>query len=466
MDIQYWDDSLMEEIEDIQLLLDQVLSTGEGQEKSAMFERVEKRLRAAQGTKRSFKMETRLIADVNQRKIFENRLQRLDQQLMTLQAECKALKQEHERGELFEEGGAVGREINEEDAQKAGDKMLAEASKLQRQTQDSLGNTKSLIAQSKEVGMSTLEELERQRDVLSNIEKEIDRVDDNLARAANGRVGRRSFFRSSNKETGHKKAAAPCDTVPNNARALKEVDTPRPLAVVETPVASSKPASTAELGAPEHDNGLLLSDTEPQAGSHHSTPTTLLMETEAVEIEQRSDNGALAPEEESLSVLTSSGLPNTDLTQIQKQLDSKFQQHDVDDSLRATIVKASNHKWFRTHAKNLLSKAESSVLSVPDIKTGKDTAFDLCDILSRGGSMPLPYSELHVVVAVTHCFENDILDTVVQDNVNPVEKVEKSAFLLASTIHGDPPCEHLIRGADHLARLQTSFPGLFDCFCE
>ena len=31
--------------------------------------------------------------------------------------------------------------------------------------------------------MATLEELERQRNVLSNIEQEIDRVDDNLARA-------------------------------------------------------------------------------------------------------------------------------------------------------------------------------------------------------------------------------------------------------------------------------------------
>lgn len=67
--------------------------------------------------------------------------------------------------------------------QKAGDNMLKEAIDLQNKTQDSLGNTKAMIAASKEVGMSTLEELERQRDVLSNIEKEIDRVDDNLARA-------------------------------------------------------------------------------------------------------------------------------------------------------------------------------------------------------------------------------------------------------------------------------------------
>jgi SNARE protein len=40
-----------------------------------------------------------------------------------------------------------------------------------------------MIAASKEVGVSTLEELQRQREVIQNIENEADRMDDNLARA-------------------------------------------------------------------------------------------------------------------------------------------------------------------------------------------------------------------------------------------------------------------------------------------
>ena len=40
-----------------------------------------------------------------------------------------------------------------------------------------------MIADSKEVGAATLEELERQRAVITNIEMETDRIDDNLARA-------------------------------------------------------------------------------------------------------------------------------------------------------------------------------------------------------------------------------------------------------------------------------------------
>ncbi|CAB9516811.1 expressed unknown protein [Seminavis robusta] len=182
-DIQYWDDTLTEECEEIQKLIDRVQSMGDG--KSAVFDKIEKHIRGAQGTKRSFKMETRLVADVADRRKMEARLQNLDQKLNALSADCKALRQEHERGELFDGGGGEVDvdAINEDDAVKGGDNMLKETENIQNKTQDSLSNTKQMIAASKEVGMATLEELERQRDVLNNIEKEVDRVDDNLARA-------------------------------------------------------------------------------------------------------------------------------------------------------------------------------------------------------------------------------------------------------------------------------------------
>jgi len=180
-DIQYWDDTLVEEIESIRQLLNQIPSMSAGAEKSNMLERVEKKLRAAQGTKRSFTMEIRLVQDPNMRRNFEQRQKQLDKQLINISADQKALKQEYERGELLkrqEEGG-----ITEEDGQKAGDSMLNDAMRIQDKTGDSLGNTANMIKQSKEVGMATLEELARQRDVLGNIDKEIDRVDDNLARS-------------------------------------------------------------------------------------------------------------------------------------------------------------------------------------------------------------------------------------------------------------------------------------------
>lgn len=167
----------------IQSQLDRLPSIGEGVEKASAIDKIKKKIRGAKGTKRSFKMEIRLVQDVNQRRKYESRLASLDQQLQTLVADCKAIEAENNRGELFVGGEDGGLDTEGMSGEEAGDRMLKEASALQDKTQDSLSNTKNLIAQSKEVGMATLEELERQRGVLENIDREVDRVDDNLARA-------------------------------------------------------------------------------------------------------------------------------------------------------------------------------------------------------------------------------------------------------------------------------------------
>lgn len=141
------------------------------------------RLRGAAGTKRSFKMEIRLVQDINERRRLEGRLQNMEQELRTLKADLKALQADENRGELFISGGAGNGADGEMDPTMAGTNMLSQAGALQDKTQDSLFNTKSMIAASKEVGVSTLEELQRQREVIQNIDREADRMDDNLARA-------------------------------------------------------------------------------------------------------------------------------------------------------------------------------------------------------------------------------------------------------------------------------------------
>jgi hypothetical protein len=48
----------------------------------------------------------------------------------------------------------------------------------------------------------------------------------------------------------------------------------------------------------------------------------------------------------------------------------------------------------------------------------------------------------------------------VQDNVNPIEKVEKTMILMASTIHGVEPSA-LVENQAQSGRLIQSFPALF-----
>jgi len=183
-DIQYWEDTLTEEIEHVQHILDGVQSLSDPVEKAAALEEADDHLRSATGTKRSFKMEIRLVQDPNQRSKYSKRLKRMEQELRTLKADLKALQAVEDRGELFiaDGNGSMGPD-GEFDSTAAGTNMLNEASALQDKTQDALGNTKNMIAASKEVGVATLEELQRQREVITNIDKEADRLGDNLARA-------------------------------------------------------------------------------------------------------------------------------------------------------------------------------------------------------------------------------------------------------------------------------------------
>jgi hypothetical protein len=178
------------------------------------------------------------------------------------------------------------------------------------------------------------------------------------------------------------------------------------------------------------------------------------------------DSNICAPTEESTShkiatPLTSGdgkGDGSIDFTLIPKLVDAIMEKHDTDSALRSTIIKTDT-TWTRRRQESFLTEMESKTLRADDIKTEKNKAFDLLDALSRSGSLAIACSELHVIVAVTHCFENDVMGTVIQDNINPIEKLEKSTLLIASTIHG-VPAKNVIRDSVEVQRLTNSFPAL------
>merc|ERR1711966_213022 len=118
---------------------------------------------------------------------------------------------------------------------------------------------------------------------------------------------------------------------------------------------------------------------------------------------------------------------------------------DSDGSLRPTIISPSD-SWRKRAQKALLGSPSDSTLGRDEQKKEKDAAFDLLDALTKSGALPVEHASLHIVVAATHCFDKTVTETVVQDNVNPIDKVERSTLIMATTVYQQPACALIQEG--------------------
>jgi len=147
---------------------------------------------------------------------------------------------------------------------------------------------------------------------------------------------------------------------------------------------------------------------------------------------------------------------STDFTAMPKILDSMIQKCEKGVAIRSTIIKTEN-TWKVNRQENLLTKVKPTILRSDEIKSEKDKAFDLLEALCRSGSLPISCSELHVIISITHCFEKDVMGTVIQDNINPIEKLEISTLLMASAVHNVPAIT-MVHDENEKKRLAASFP--------
>ena len=85
-------------------------------------------------------------------------------------------------------------------------------------------------------------------------------------------------------------------------------------------------------------------------------------------------------------------------------------------------------------------------------------AFDLLDALSRSGVLTIEAASLHVILAATHCFDETLMDTIVQQNVNPIERVERSLLIVAGVVHGKKATQML--QPSQVERIATFSPKL------
>jgi len=147
-----------------------------------------------------------------------------------------------------------------------------------------------------------------------------------------------------------------------------------------------------------------------------------------------------------------------DVTLLPSAIDAAMSDLDCDNALRPTILNVGNI-WRRKRCASLLAQPTTSTMGEEKQREDKDAAMDLLDALSRSGSLSVDAASLHVLVAATHNFDLTLTDTVVQNNVNPIEKVERSVLIMASTVH-DRPAVDLV-SATETPRVATYSPNLF-----
>lgn len=225
------------------------------------------------------------------------------------------------------------------------------------------------------------------------------------------------------------------------SKASSAAPPPKPSAVgsIAKPVAAAAPKAAA-----------------PSTPSTKDTTTTTGAQQLVIELKPKApekvDGKEIAPEPATADAAV------VDYTQIPKELDAKFEKYDDEGTLRPTIINVSN-EWRKRAQKALLLPLTESSLDTDAQGLEKDKCYDLLDALSKSGCLPFGDAQLHVVMASTHCFDKSLMDTLVQANVNPIEKVERSTLIVATTIFGLPASE-LVR-PEQLERVSTYSPKLF-----
>jgi len=148
-----------------------------------------------------------------------------------------------------------------------------------------------------------------------------------------------------------------------------------------------------------------------------------------------------------------------DYTRVAKQMDEQFEKLDPDSSLRPTIITPGS-TWKMTSQPKLLAAKKTEDLGADGQQRLKMEAFELLDSITKSGALPLSHATLHIVVAATHCFDKTVTETVIQENMNPIEKVERSSLIMASTVHQQ--AVSALMNDTHCARVLAHSPQLED----
>lgn len=198
-------------------------------------------------------------------------------------------------------------------------------------------------------------------------------------------------------------------------------------------------------------------DTTEEASSFSAYPAPTLQCLSATHVEQEQPPQAQTTRnrEEQPAELVDAQEEVEDYTKLPSKLDAAFDRLDEDHAVRPAIIKPGD-KWQRARQKALIlskDKPKMERLSSEDLNKERNAVFDMLDALTRSGALPIENAAVHIVIGAIHSFDHTVMNTVVQRNMNPIESMERSSLIMASTLFQAPSVDALVQ-ASQVGRLR------------
>lgn len=179
-EIVYWDGEYSKLVADLGAIVLQ-FNPESGQELSNLLILCDSKVNRIRDTKKSFGLELRMVKNQNQKTHYESKGKNNEVKFNGYLNEIRAAKSAIDKKEL----GLKQRSLNPYSTEgKDNDELLDGAKAIQGKTFESLGRTRKLIENSKEVGGATLLELRNQREQISDIDQEISQLESKVSSAA------------------------------------------------------------------------------------------------------------------------------------------------------------------------------------------------------------------------------------------------------------------------------------------
>jgi len=129
-----------------------------------------------------------------------------------------------------------------------------------------------------------------------------------------------------------------------------------------------------------------------------------------------------------------------DVFEMRRILENTFESDDVTaDAVHSCIIKTSIPWKLSKRGAIDGDDTIAHELQEEEIKSETSRALDLLDLLSRSGTLSLSHVDHHVIMGKSHWFEHSIMETLVQQNLNPLSCLERSAVIFSETLQKGLP---------------------------